>query len=298
MTNVKRILVTGVGGQIVQCLLEKARGRNDIEVFRLGRPALDLANPVTINAAVRASKPDLIVSAAAYTSVDQAEADEALAMAVNGLGPGELAHVARLLHIPIIQISTDYVFDGTKDSPYVETDAVGPLGIYGRSKLEGERRVAEETDNYAILRTAWVYSPFGKNFVRTMLRLAETKNTLNVVADQLGNPTSALDIAETVLTVANNLLSSTNADLRGIFHMTGDGEASWANFATEIFRLSACRNGPSATVSPIVSRDYPTPAKRPFNSRLECGKLSRIHGIKLPDWRVSTEIVIDRLLSD
>ncbi|MUO81149.1 dTDP-4-dehydrorhamnose reductase [Agrobacterium vitis] len=295
MSGVKRYLVTGLAGQVVQSLLEKASDRKDIDLVALGRPQLDLADPSTIDAAVRAAQPDLIISAAAYTAVDQAETDEAAAFTVNGEGPGELARVAKALDIPIIHISTDYVFDGSKASPYNEADPVAPLGVYGRSKLEGERRVAAETDNHAILRTAWVYSPFGKNFLLTMLRLAETRDELGVVADQIGNPTSALDIADAVLKVAENLLSSKDADLRGTFHMTGSGEASWAEFAAEIFRLSADQNGPSAKVNPIPASAYPTPAKRPANSRLDCAKLARVHAIDIPDWRVSTQLVIDRL---
>lgn len=296
MNDVKRMLVTGVKGQIVQSLVERAKGRQDLEVVAVGRPVLDLADAATIRAAVLAVNPDLIISAAAFTAVDQAETDEVLALAVNGVGPGELARVSRELNVPIVHISTDYVFDGRKCTPYVETDTVAPLGAYGRAKLEGERRLAEQTDNYAILRTAWVYSPFGKNFLRTMLALAEKHNELNVVGDQVGNPTSALDIAEGVLSVATNLLSSPNANLRGVFHMTGNGEASWADFATEIFRLSASSNGFSAVVNAIPAIDYPTLAKRPANSRLNSDLLAKVHAVELPDWHVSTQIIVNRLL--
>ncbi|KAA3507683.1 dTDP-4-dehydrorhamnose reductase [Agrobacterium rosae] len=291
-----RILVTGVRGQVAQSLIERAWGHTDIELIAIGRPEFDLAESSTVSHAITSAAPDLIVSAAAYTAVDQAETDEAAAFAVNGVGPGELARAARLLNVPIVHLSTDYVFDGTSISAYVETDAVAPLGVYGRSKLEGEKRISEQTDNYAILRTAWVYSPFGKNFLRTMMRLAETRDELGVVVDQIGNPTSALDIADSILSVAANLLSSPDKTLRGTFHMTGSGDASWADFATEIFRLSARRNGPSALVRPIPTSHYPTPAKRPANSRLNCGLLARSHGVVLPDWHTSTEIVIERLL--
>ncbi|MBB4007431.1 dTDP-4-dehydrorhamnose reductase [Allorhizobium taibaishanense] len=297
MSSSKRFVVTGLAGQVVQSLIERAADRQDIELIALGRPTLDLGDPATIEPAMRAAKPDLIVSAAAYTAVDQAEGEEAAAFAVNAEGPGELARVAKLLNVPILHISTDYVFDGSKTAPYAETDPVAPLGVYGRSKLEGERKVAAATDNHAILRTAWVYSPFGKNFLRTMLRLAETRDGLNVVADQIGNPTSALDIADAVLAVGTNLLSSSAAEMRGIFHMTGTGEASWAEFAAEIFRLSEAKGGPSATVTPIPASDYPTPAERPANSRLDCTQLATVHGVRLPDWRPSTELVVDRLLN-
>lgn len=298
MNDRKRVLVTGVKGQIVQSLLETAKNRIDLEVIAIGRPTLDLVDPATIKAALIAISPDLIVSAAAYTAVDQAETDEALALAVNGVAPGELARVSRQLNVPIVHISTDYVFDGLKCTPYVETDTVAPLSAYGRSKLEGERRVAEQTDNYAILRTAWVYSPFGKNFLRTMLSLAGVRDELNVVGDQFGNPTSALDIAEAVLSVATNLLSSQNADLRGVFHMAGRGDASWADFATEIFRLSAVTSGSCPVVNAIPASEYPTVAERPANSRLNSDLLAKVHNVDLPDWRLSTKLVVSRLLAN
>ncbi|MCM2292017.1 dTDP-4-dehydrorhamnose reductase [Allorhizobium sp. BGMRC 0089] len=298
MSGVRRILVTGREGQVVQALIEKAKARADIELIALGRPDLDLASISSLAPAVDRVNPDLIVSAAAYTAVDQAESEEAQALVVNGAGPGELARIAAARAIPIVHLSTDYVFDGEKTSPYLETDPVAPLGAYGRTKLAGERLVSAANADHVILRTAWVYSPFGKNFLKTMLRLAETRDGLNVVADQHGNPTSALDIADAVLSVADNLLSSDKPDLRGVFHMTGSGEASWADFAAEIFRISAEAGGPSAQVSPIPSSAYPTPAKRPMNSRLDCAKLAVCHGVQLPDWRVSTRLVVERLTTE
>lgn len=298
MSDVKRYVVTGVAGQVVQALVEQAKGNSAVEVIPLGRPELDLGQPETIESALRAAKPDLIVSAAAYTAVDQAETDEAAAFAVNAQGPAELARVAKALGVPLIHISTDYVFDGSKASPYNESDPVAPLGVYGRSKLEGEQQVATNTSDYAILRTAWVYSPYGKNFLRTMLLLAETRDELNVVDDQIGNPTSAQDIADAVLAVGRNLLTSNDAALRGVFHLSGTGEGSWADFATEIFRLSQLQGGVHAVVGRIPSSDYPTPARRPANSRLDCSKLAEIHAVTLPDWRLSTEHVVKQLLAE
>ncbi|MDQ0456944.1 dTDP-4-dehydrorhamnose reductase [Rhizobium paknamense] len=297
MSMRRRYLVTGLQGQVVQSLVERAAARQDVEILAVGRPQIDLAAPDGIVDAVLALKPDIVISAAAYTAVDQAESDEAAALTVNGQGPAALAKAAAMLDIPVLQISTDYVFDGSKPAPYLESDPVAPLGVYGRSKLEGERAVAAATDNHAILRTAWVYSPFGKNFLKTMLKLAETRDELNVVDDQRGNPTSALDIADAVLAVASNLIASRDAALRGVFHMTGSGEASWAEFAAEIFRISAERGGPSAKVNPIPSSAYPTPAKRPANSRLDCGKLTAVHGVTLPSWQASTAEVVARMLS-
>jgi dTDP-4-dehydrorhamnose reductase len=291
----KRMIVTGREGQIVLSLIERGELDGRFEVIALGRPELDLSAPATIDAALRAARPDVIVSAAAYTAVDQAETDEEAAIAINATAAGRIAETAKALGVPVIHLSTDYVFDGSKASAYVETDPVAPIGAYGRSKLEGECAVAAATDNHAILRTAWVYSPFGKNFVKTMLRLAETRDALNVVDDQIGNPTSALDIADAVLTVAANLLEDDDPALRGIFHMTGTGEGSWADFATEIFARSAEFGGPSATVGRIPSSAYPTPAKRPANSRLDCSLLEARHGAKLPDWKRSTANIVERL---
>ncbi|HLP67340.1 MAG TPA: dTDP-4-dehydrorhamnose reductase [Rhizobium sp.] len=292
-----RYVVTGLNGQVVSALVERAGIRAGVEILPIGRPDLDLANMDSIEKALSAARPDVIISAAAYTAVDQAEDDEAAAFAVNAVAVGEIGKVAKKLGVPVVHLSTDYVFDGEKATPYGETDPVNPLGVYGRSKLEGERLLATVCDDYAILRTAWVYSPIGKNFLRTMLRLAQDRDALNVVADQYGNPTSALDIADAVLLVGRNLLASRDADLRGIFHMAGSGEASWADFATEIFRVSGAEGGPVAKVAPIPSSDYPTPASRPKNSRLNCGKLASIHNVRLPDWKSSTLTVVSRLLS-
>jgi dTDP-4-dehydrorhamnose reductase len=294
---VRRYLVTGQEGQVVRSLLERASLHQDVEVLPMGRPALDLAQVDTIEGAIVGVKPNVIVSAAAYTAVDQAETDEANAFAVNASAVGEIGRVAKALGIPVVHLSTDYVFDGKKSSAYVETDPVNPLGVYGRSKLEGERLLAASGADQVILRTAWVFSPYGKNFLRTMLRVAETRDDLNVVADQIGNPTSALDIADAIFKVAGNLLASDDSRLRGVFHMTGTGDASWAEFASEIFSASGKGGGPTANVHPITTAEYPTPAKRPQNSRLNCSKLAAEHGVSMPDWRSSTSEVVRRLLS-
>ena len=219
-----RIVVTGWTGQVVRAMLERVPA--GMEVVALRRPDLDLAIPKMIAPALRAARPHVIVNAAAYTAVDQAESEPDLAMRVNGEAAGEAARAAAALGVPVIQISTDYVFDGALDRPYREDDATGPISAYGASKLAGERAVAAASDNHAILRTAWVYSPFGKNFVKTMLRLAETSDEVGVVADQHGCPTSALDIADAVLAVARNLVARPQDEtLRGIFHMSAAGEA-------------------------------------------------------------------------
>lgn len=292
-----RIAVTGRNGQVVRSLLERGAAARH-EVVALGRPELDLAGEAAaILDAIDAARPDIVVSAAAYTAVDKAEVEPELAFAINERGAGAVARAARLLGVPLIHLSTDYVFDGAKEGPYVEEDATEPTGVYGKSKLAGEAAVQVEQANSAILRTAWVYSPFGANFIKTMLRLASDRDQISVVADQRGNPTSALDIAEGVLAVAANLVRDTDPELRGIFHMTAAGEASWAEFAEAVFDSAGRRGGPHANVKHITTAEYPTPARRPANSRLDCGKIARAHGIRLADWRSSADSVVERLLN-
>lgn len=292
-----RLIVTGRAGQVATALAERGAAAG-VEVIGVGRPEFDLADAGNAQAILAAARPDGIVSAAAYTAVDKAETDSEAAWAVNAAGPGHVAAAAARLGVPIIHISTDYVFDGSKGSPYVETDATAPLGVYGASKLAGEQAVSAATPDHAILRTAWVYSPFGNNFLKTMLRLAADRSELRVVDDQVGNPTSALDIADAVIGVARNMMARPDdAGLRGIFHMTGSGEGSWADFAGEIFALSAARGGPSARVTPIPSSEYPTPARRPANSRLSSALLANVHNIFMPDWKISAEQTVARLLA-
>ncbi|MBQ0822078.1 dTDP-4-dehydrorhamnose reductase [Microvirga terrae] len=293
-----RIIIVGKEGQVARALAERARAHGAQAVL-VGRPKLDLADPSGIEDALIETGGDLIVNAAAYTAVDQAETDPELAEAINGIGAGVVAGAATAMNVPVIHLSTDYVFDGTADRPYREDDPVSPLGAYGTSKLLGEEAVAAEAEDHVILRTAWVYSPFGKNFVKTMLRLAADREELGVVGDQHGSPTSALDIADGIFAISRNLLERReDRTLRGLFHMTGTGFASWAEFATEIFALSARLGGPSAKVRPIATADYPTPAKRPANSRLDCSKLKDVHGVVLPLWRSSLEPCVKRLIEE
>jgi dTDP-4-dehydrorhamnose reductase len=292
-----RIVVTGGPyGQVLESLLEVGPTRGH-EVVPVGPPELDLAGDSNaIVDALTAARPQAIVSAAAYTAVDKAEGERDLAFAINARGAGAVAAAARELGVPIVHISTDYVFDGSKNAPYLEGDPTGPTSVYGASKLAGEGAVLAEHGNSAILRTAWVYSPFSANFVKTMLRLASDRDEVAVVADQRGNPTSALDIASAVVTILENLLKSPNPELRGLFHMTATGEASWADFAEAVFAASAAANGPAARVRRISTSDYPTPARRPASSRLDSSKLAGVHGVRLPDWRTSTEVVVRRLV--
>lgn len=288
-----RIAVTGREGQVAQSLAERAGTAH--EVVLVGRPGLDLADAASVMPALAEARPDLIVSAAAYTAVDQAEDEPALAHAVNGAGAGAVAAAAARLGVPVVHLSTDYVFDGGKDGDYVETDPTGPIGVYGASKLAGEHAVAAATPRHAILRTAWVYSPFGKNFVRTMLRIAETRDELTVVADQHGNPTSALDIADAILHAAPQLVSG-SSDVFGVFHLAGTGTTSWAGFARRIFAASAAAGGPSARVRDITTADYPTKARRPANSRLSSARFTGVFGFAMPAWEDSTDTVVRRLI--
>lgn len=292
-----RILVTGREGQVARALIERARLDPEIELFALGRPELDLLDIRTIHAAIPPTRPDIIVSAAAYTAVDLAETDAANAYAINATAAGELGRLAAMLCVPIIHLSTDYVFDGLKMSPYHETDPTQPLGVYGASKLAGEHALADATANHVILRTAWVYSPFGKNFLKKMLHIAAERDRVRVVDDQYGSPTSALDIADAILSVARNLRRSDARDLRGIFHLAGRGDASWADFAHAIFEASEKRGGPRAEVVRITTADYPTAAKRPARSLLDTAKLASVHGISLPDWETSMERAVSRCLT-
>jgi dTDP-4-dehydrorhamnose reductase len=293
-----RIVVTGRQGQIVRSLIETAASTS-YEVVPLGRPQLDLGEkPASIVHALDAASPDVIVSSAAYTAVDRAESEADLAFAINEIGARMVAEAAEGLGVPLIHISTDYVFDGTKAAPYVESDPPAPTSVYGASKLAGERAVLAAHADTIVLRTAWVYSAFGANFAKTMLRLACDREEIPVVADQVGTPTSASDIADAIFQIGSNLRANRSPELRGIFHMTAAGEASWADFAEVIFSASQAVNGPTARVRRISTAEYPTPAKRPQNSRLDCSKLGHLHAVRLPEWRASAAQVVRRLVRE
>lgn len=290
-----RMAVTGRNGQVALSLAEGAAAAG-FAIATLARPEVDLADPAIVEAALLALAPDVIVSAAAYTAVDRAESEPDVAMRVNRDGPAALARAASRLGIPIVHLSTDYVFDGTKGAPYLETDVTSPLGVYGATKRAGEEAIAAASDNFAILRTSWVYSPFGSNFVKTMLRLAASRDRLAVVADQRGKPSYAPDIAAAVFAVARHLVETPAPEARGIFHLAGGGETDWHEFAAAIVAGAAERGGRAVPVDPITTADYPTPARRPADSRLDCSKIERIHGVAPPDWRVALEACLDRLL--
>jgi dTDP-4-dehydrorhamnose reductase len=291
-----RILVTGKNGQ-VDTSLQTLGERLGLEIIRIGRPEIDLAQPEMLETAVRGARPDVIISSAAYTAVDKAETEAGLAQAINGDAPGALARTAAELDIPILHLSTDYVFAGDKDGAYDETDTPAPVSVYGRTKLAGEEQIRTGTDNHVILRTAWVYSPYGNNFVKTMLRLGETRDELSVVADQHGCPTYAPEIARALLAVAQQVVIDRDPTLRGTFHLTGQGETTWAEFAEAIFKGAAARGRKPVRVKPIPASAYPAPAKRPANSRLNGGKLDDTYGLRLDPWRESLEACLDQLIT-
>ncbi|WP_299964590.1 dTDP-4-dehydrorhamnose reductase [uncultured Roseobacter sp.] len=279
------LLVFGRTGQVAT---ELALRRPDA-VF-LTHAAADLSDPEACAAALREHRPAAVINAAAYTAVDRAEEEEALATVINGDAPGAMAQACADLDIPLVQISTDYVFDGSGTRPFSTEDATGPLGAYGRSKLAGEEAVRQAGGTHAILRTSWVFSAHGNNFLKTMLRLAQTRDRLNVVADQIGGPTPAAGIAEACLTMIESL--SEDPGKTGTYHYSGAPDVSWAGFAREIFAAA----GQEVTVEDIPTAEYPTPAARPLNSRLECAGLDAQFGIGRPDWRAATRDILKGLI--
>ncbi|MEL6735969.1 MAG: dTDP-4-dehydrorhamnose reductase [Pseudomonadota bacterium] len=277
------ILVFGKTGQVATELQRQA------DVTALGRAEADLSDPAACAAAITAHKPAMVINAAAYTAVDRAEEEEALATRVNAEAPGAMAEACAGLEIPFVHISTDYVFDGSGDGPWASTDPKGPLSAYGRTKLAGEEAVRAAGGVHAILRTAWVFSAHGNNFLKTMLRLSETRDHLTIVADQFGGPTPAAGIAGACLTIAKSL--EKNIEKSNTYHYSGAPDVSWADFAREIFAQA----GRGVSVEDIPSSSYPTPAKRPSNSRLDCASLLDAFGINRPDWKVHVGQVLEEL---
>ena len=290
----KPILVAGKSGQLARCRRDLALLRN-VPMVAVGRPELDVENGEGIDRVTAAVGPSAIVNAAAYTAVDRAEAEPERAFAVNCDGAALLAGAAARRGIPFIQISTDYVFDGSKPSPYREDDLPAPLNVYGSSKLASEAAVLKACPGAAVIRTSWVYSPYGNNFVRTMLRLSETQAVVRVVGDQYGAPTFAADLAAAMLAIVERLRSSNGSGEAGIYHLAGDGETSWHGFAAAIFASLARRGRRAPSLQAITTAEYPTPARRPRYSCLDSSKAERIFGVRLPPWRSSLEECLDRL---
>ncbi len=289
------VLITGGGGQLARALDEAARAAG-IAALRVGRPEFDFDRPDSLDALMRAHTPALVVNAAAYTAVDAAEADEATAYRANHDGPARLASLAAAAGIPLIHISSDYVFDGDKGAPYSETDPASPRGVYGASKLAGEQAVLGSGAHAIVLRTSWVYASEGKNFVLTMLNAARRTDRLRVVADQKGCPTVASDLARAIVAIAIRLRRTGWRDeYGGIFHAAGTGWTTWHGFAEAIF-ANAARHGIAApAVEPIATADWPTQARRPANSRLDCAKLAGTFGVRLPGWQGSLSRTIDEI---
>ncbi|KIC33916.1 dTDP-4-dehydrorhamnose reductase [Leisingera sp. ANG-M7] len=277
------ILVFGKTGQLARELAA------DETVTCLGRDQADLSNPAACAAAIRQAAPEAVINAAAYTAVDKAESEEALAGVINGAAPGAMAAACAELGIPFVTVSTDYVFDGSGDAPWQPGDATAPVNAYGRSKLAGEELVRAAGGVHAVLRTSWVVSAHGNNFVKTMLRLGKERERLTIVADQIGAPTPARDIAAACLAMVQQLMADPGKS--GIYHFAGQPQTSWADFAREIF----ARADVACAVEDIPTSAYPTPAARPLNSRLDCAALDTVFGIPQPDWRLGVNDILKEL---
>jgi dTDP-4-dehydrorhamnose reductase len=281
----RRILVTGRGGQLATGL-EAALPAQGFEAILVGQPDFEFDQPDTVAAGFAAARPDAVVNCAAWTAVDAAEDNEAAAFRANALGPGMIARLCAEAAIPLIQVSTDYVFDGRKGAPYVEEDAPNPLGAYGRTKLAGEWAALAANPRTTVLRTAWVFAPMGNNFVRTMLRVGAERSELRVVADQHGSPTAAPDLADAIAGVLARIRQTGWQEAyRGPFHAVAAGTTTWHGFAEAIFAAAAPFGGPRPKVHAIATADYPTRAARPADGRLDTGRLARVFGVALPPWQ-------------
>lgn len=288
-----RILVTGRDGQVARSLAERP---GEHELIFAARPDFDLADDASIERGILEVRPDLIISAAAFTDVDGAEDQAQLAMQINGRASGVIGRIAARMGAPVIHLSTDYVFDGSGDAPWCETDEPDPINTYGATKLAGERALAASGAAYTIVRTAWVYSPFGKNFVKTMLELAKTRDSLTVVDDQVGNPTSAAQIAAAILEIARSWERKEPGIANRALHFAGAKQMSWAEFASEIFRVSEELGGPTCRVQPIPSAEFPTKAPRPANSRLSTAIFEELFSNRLKEPGEDLRSAVSRLL--
>jgi dTDP-4-dehydrorhamnose reductase len=294
MQERRPILVAGKTGQLARCLVAQAALRG-IGLVAIARPELDVADAESIARVVATVAPRGIINAAAYTAVDQAESEPTLALAVNRDGAARLATEAARLRVPFIHLSTDYVFDGRKESAYEEVDAPAPLSAYGRSKLAGEIAVREACPSAVVLRSSWLYSRFGRNFVTTMLNLAKARDVVRVVDDQHGAPTAAADLAGAILTIFERMAGNGMQGRPGLYHLTAAGETTWHGFAAAIFAGWEHRGGHVPALERVGTAEYPTPARRPANSRLDCTRIERAVGIRLPHWRDSLERCLDDL---
>lgn len=291
MSQRRRILIVGSAGQVG---VELQRSFFDVgDITNRDRDTVDLAEPEQVREMVRSAAPDIILNAAAYTAVDRAESEPEVAMAVNAQSTRILAEEALHAGALLVHYSTDYVFNGSKAGPWVETDKPNPLNVYGASKLAGEEAIQKVGGKYLIFRTSWVYGPHGSNFLLTMLRLGRERNSLNIVDDQIGAPTTSIELADATRTIVNGVLAGqfgTDSSWAGLYHMTCGGAVSWCGFAQAIFaRAQALLAGKSPTVHPILTSDYPTAAKRPQNSVLSNEKLFKRFGVRLALWEVALD---------
>lgn len=291
----RRILVTGQGGQLATGLTDSLP-KLGFEALLVGQPDFEFDKPETVIGAFTKLRPEAVVNCAAWTAVDAAEDDEAGAFRANALGPGLVARLCAEAAIPLIQISTDYVYDGLKGAPYLERDLPNPLSAYGRTKLAGEWAALAENPMTSVLRTAWVFSPVGKNFVRTMLAVGATRPELRVVADQYGHPTAAPDLADAIAAILARIrVTGWQPSYRGVFHATAQQSTHWHGFAEAIFAGAAKRGGPSPRVLPIATQEYPVKATRPADGRMDGTKLAETFGVTLPDWQQGLERVLQAL---
>lgn len=287
-----KALILGSSGQVAHALMQTA---GDVDAIALGRPDIDLADADSVTAAIATHRPDVVLNAAAYTAVDKAESEPDAVFALNRDGPAAAAKAAYEAGAAFIHLSTDFVFDGTKAGPYLEDDATGPTGVYGQSKLEGEQAVAAAHPQAVTVRLSWVYAAHGANFAKTMLRLAADRDEIGVVDDQRGRPTAAEDIAPALWTLARGLVAKGTSP-HNLYHLGPQGEASWADFAAAIMDASKAAGGPTATIKRITTADYPTPAKRPANSVLDCIRIAKDWGITLPRWEDSCKRVVPEIV--
>lgn len=289
------ILVFGAGGQLGREVMALAKTKK-IEVAGFTREQADIANASAVESAISLVKPRIVLNAAAYTAVDKAESEQEAAYAANVVGAGVVARAAAAQRLPIIHISTDYVFDGTKAGPYVETDPIAPINIYGATKAEGEARVRTENERHFILRTAWVYGRFGANFLKTILRLARERPELRIVADQHGCPTSTQDLAEAIFAIDRAWASGAHAP--GTYHFAGTGVTTWCGLANVIVEAQAQATRSRPQVIPIASVEYPTPARRPANSELDSHLFNTTFGYRALDWQTRAQETVEMLLEE
>mgnify|MGYP001815721267 FL=1 len=292
-----KLLITGANGQLGRGIIDASQSK-DCRVQAPPEEVLDITDPGKVDRVVTDLQPDIVINTAAYTQVDKAETEEALAFKINKTGCAHLARICAKKRIPLVHISTDYVFDGQKGAAYRETDPISPLGVYGRSKSEGEIEIRSILKEHIILRTSWLYGIHGQNFVKTMLGLATGKNEIRVVADQYGCPTSATDLAQTILTLCGHLYSKPKTNW-GTYHYCGSGVISWHTFAEKIMELTRQHRGPhTASVKPVTTAEYHTRAARPMYSALDCSRIHKHFGINPQPWQKSLEEAIGQLLAN